>query len=270
MAPDYSLLVEGLEEAADASAAAEAALSALSSALVAVEAEADPARAMGVPFKAATAAAEAARRACREFELEMGGVASSSAAAQRLVDQQQTAARRLTQLLGTLDFLRATRQREVLLDSSSSGGAGGGGSGAPGGDAEVTPKALLALGAKVQIESQQAIMRMTRMVDASREIGAQTLGNMEQQHRKLKRMRDTAAAQAAQFEMAESELREFAQSALGDGITQALLMVIGLAFAFIVTWRLSGGESPAAAAQRVHAPDGWPSTVWSPLDLRAG
>ena len=185
---------EEYDDVADVAETAEAALSHLSHALLASEAAGADAVEASHRLKAAAAAADAAKRACREFELEAG---------EQHRPQQFECSRRLQQLLGTLEFLRSTRQRELLLANGRSGG--------PTVDADkMSPAALIELGAKVQNESAQAVMRMTRLVEASRETGAQTLNTLEGHRSRLERVRATVTAQVYQFEMAEKEMEEFA------------------------------------------------------------
>ena len=193
--------------------------------------------------------------------------ALSDAELAQLTEQYLSAKRRLQQQLGTLEFLRKTQQREALLAGAAT---------QVGLDPDkASPSALIALGLKVQLDSQLAVNRMTRIVESSKQIGAQTLAAMETQHSRLQRVYDTASAQAAQFELAEQELKELMQSALGDTVTQTMLVLILLSLCFLVTWRLS---SVSAVSLPVHATGaehsvvgsgaaGWRQTVLSPLSL---
>ena len=47
---------------------------------------------------------------------------------------------------------------------------------------KASPAALIALGLQVQLESQMAVSRMARVVESSKQVGAQTLVAMEAQH----------------------------------------------------------------------------------------
>lgn len=111
---------------------------------------------------------------------------------------------------------------------------------------------------------------MTRMVEATRQIGAATLGTLEAHHERLGRMRDTAAAQSAQFEEAERELRSLAEGMLGDRITQGLLLLILFSLVAAVTSRFSLPAPPPGwqSGSGRMGPGGWPRTVYSPLDER--
>ena len=83
-------------------------------------------------------------------------------------------------------------------------------------------------------------------------------------------------AQYEQVSMAERELRAFAESALGDYLTLALLMMIGVALVGIAVQRLSGdAPSPGITLAAGLTPAGlssaaasWPTVVYSALDLR--
>ena len=111
----YQTLVEGeaaLEDAYACRDAAEASLDKLSSLLR--EAEAVGAEEAMRKLADMTGPVAEARSACRELELEMGGIASEDP---YLQEESHICAKRLHQLLKTLDFLRATRRREVLLSS---------------------------------------------------------------------------------------------------------------------------------------------------------
>lgn len=277
-------MYQPLDEAVhDAHLDADAALSAFADALLAIEAAVD-ATAAQEPLRIAGARAEAARTACREFELEVqGGAADALPAAEsvRYAGECQICARRLKQQLGTLEFLRRSRQREALLLLGGSGGRGG----AAGADPEkAPPSALIALGMQTQLESQLALTRMTRTVEATKQLGSSTLATMESQHERLGRVRETVTAQEAQYAMVEAELRELAAGALGDSLTQTLLVLILLSLCFIASWKLStvgSGDayddaSPAAGARTYAAisagsaavdlwPSGWQRELLSPL-----
>ena len=245
----------------DAAAEAEAALAALASALLAIEAA--EAQKVQDALRSATTRAEAARTACREFELELqGAVGLEPAESAQLTASCQSCARRLQQQLGTLDFLKRARQREALLE------------GASGVDPDkVTPSTLIAIGLQVQLESQLAVSRMTRTVEATKQLGASTMASLDARHSRLERLRDTAGAQEAQFAQVERELRELAAGALGDTVTQVLLALILLSICFLISWRLSTAGSQSGEVQWETAgsstgelwPSGWRRTVLSPL-----
>ena len=275
MSGSYQTLVEGeaaLEDAYDCRDAAEAALDALSVLLRQVEGISNPNEAMAKLTTCHDAVAHA-RGACREFELEMGGAAGSDPGLQ---EDHQTCTKRLQQLLRTLDFLRATRQREVLLLSCAA--ASDGTSASQGGNGvdidKLSPADLIALGSQVQAESEKSVARMMQMVESSREVGASTMVNLAQQKTKLERVLATTAAQEAQFAMAEGELREFAEEALGDSITQVLFIIVFAGLAFIASWHMSESgaerfEHYGAASSTGSLPNGgWPTKVYSALDLR--
>ena len=266
----YAPLVESeaaIDDAYDALEAAEAALDALSSVLLQAEAKSEPEQAMAT-LKAAGEAAESARRLCRELELESSAVGADEV---ELHERQAVCARRLQQLLKTLDFVRGTRQREVLLASakSSSSLAAGHSSGNSGIDAEkLSPSDLIALSAQVQDESQASVGRMLRMVESSKQVGSSTLVDLEQQKGKLERLLATTAAQEAQFAMAEAEIREFAQESFGDYITQVLVVLICMGLAFIASWHISESGSEPSLRGPHSRNGGWATTVYSALDLR--
>ena len=191
---------EALEDLLEAAAGAEEALVALSKALRQVEAAADVAGA-AAGLQAAAEAADVAKRACRELELEVHGGASALPAGEegaKLLDQQREASRRLQQMLGTLDFMRATREREALMLAAQKGGVVGGagaagtssGGGENGGSVDadkLSPGALIAIGVQVQLESEAAVARMTRMVERTKEVGTSTLGVLSSQGERLRR-----------------------------------------------------------------------------------
>jgi hypothetical protein len=264
MASSYTLLDEAVHEAASD---AEATLSSFASALLAIEAETDP-QAVQTRLRHAGNQADAARAACREFELELEGATDlPEDELARLSTEYQAAARRLQQQLGTLEFLRKARRREALLASAGS---------QLGVDADkASPSTLIAMGLKVQLESQLAVNRMTRVVESTKQIGAQTLATLETQHSRLQRVYDTASAQAAQFELAERELKEYAQSALGDTVTQTLVILILLSLFFLISLRLSSVPSQTHTPAGLGAADaagsigagGWRQTVLPPLSL---
>ena len=293
-AVSYELLSDEEEELTQCAAQAESALSALSRALVAAEAvPIDKAVEAQAQLRACTLVAEAARRASREFELEVYqggssetcGITSGAGAVFRA--QQMECSRRLQQLLGTLDFVRATRQRELLLGGQRAGvgtGAAGSSASSTADTDRLSPAALLALGAKVQTESAASVARMTRLVEASREVGSSTLHALEGQRSRLERVRQTVTAQVFQFEMAEKELVEFTQFALSDNITTLLLILIVCSLAVVGVWRISmsgsidtnvvhAGMAGAGAGEKgagtVHGvARGWSTEVYSALDLR--
>ena len=252
MAGAYGVLDEAVH---DAEAEAEAALSAVSASLLAVEAAIGP-RAAQQQIALAGEQADAARTACRDFELELRGAALPPQEAARLSQSYEEAARRLQRHLSTLDFLQRTHEREALLAGAAS---------QQGLDADkASPSALIALGVQVQVESQLAVSRMSRVVESSKQVGAQTLVALEAQHGRLSRLRDTVGAQEAQYAQAEYELKEMAQGALGDSVTQSLLVLILLSVCFVITWRLSTLSTPAPPSSG-YTPDGWRRVVLSPL-----
>lgn len=241
------------DELRDAAAETEQALGAFASALAAIEAELDPQRAQDQVRRCA-AQAERARAACREFQLELQDAALPANELARLTGEYDGMVRRLQRQLGTLDFLRKTRQREALLGGASTG---------PKDADKATPAALIALGMQVQADSQQALSRITSKVEASKQVGAQVLVAMEQQHAKLDLIQATVNAQDAQFMYAERELRTLAQGALSDSLTQGLLIAIAVATFFAITWQLSD------SSLTTHLPgidkQGWRRTVLSAL-----
>ena len=281
----YAALVEDeIEDESElelCAAQAESALAALSRVLVGAEAVlASEAAEVQAQLRNAAQAAEAARRACRELELEAGG---SADAASPYRAQQIECSRRLQRLLGTLDFLRKTRQRELLLNEtaavtaggSTSGGGGGKDPAALGGSAseldKMSPATLIALGAKVQNESAASVARMTRLVEASRQLGTSTLETLGGQRSRLERVRDTATAQAFQFELAEKELADFTSFAFADGTTVVLLILIALGLVIVGTWELtvSDSDSTSARGREGAGVDGWCTEVYSALDPRS-
>lgn len=254
---------EDLDLVLDASATADVKLDAFSRVLISAQAALDSgAHISGPQLDAAAAAGDAARQACREFTLELNAVQDDipRASFARLQTRSAEATRRLERLLTTLDFLRATRQRELLLETRT--------------DArrsseladERAPSDLIALGMKVQLESQQAAARMARMVENAKEVGTATQASLQSQHARLESMRLSVSAQAWQFAEAERELKEFASSALGDNITLALLLLIALALVGLVVYRLS--VLPTTAASSTAGAGVWATTVYSAFDPR--
>lgn len=135
---------EALEAALEAMATAEKALGAFSSALLAVEAAS--LESVSERIHDASSAAVTARHACRDLELESASLSGSEGG--RIAAQHAALARRLQQADGTLDFLRATRQREALLAGSSSASASAAG-GVLGVDPDkLSPSALIAVRAR--------------------------------------------------------------------------------------------------------------------------
>ena len=222
--------------------------------------EADAQAAIATKLVEAAAAGDAAQRASREFKLELSGehlIPPSELAALRA--QSDEHARRLERLLGTLTFLRTTRQREALLAGSTS--RGGGDTSTDG----ASPSDLIALGMKVQVESQEAVSRMTRMVESTRQVGASALRALEGQHARLDGIRATVSAQVYQYAEAEKALSEYVSFSLGDNLTLLLLMLIALALTVLVVYKLTVVD-PTGAAARAR---GWPKEVYSALDVRS-
>ena len=248
----YEQLSGELRDAVDE---AEAAVSSFATSLLAVEAQTDPGMVQDLMQRAARLA-DGAQTACRELELELKGAAPDEQALFR--GECATLTRRLKQQQGTLEFLRRTHLREALLKGAV---------GHIGIDADKTsPSALIAMGLQVQLESQLAVTRMTQMVESSKQAGLQTLGAMDAQRGQLLRVRDTAGAQQAQFELAEQELKGIAQGALGDYVTQVLLALILLMVCLLFFLRLS--LSPGQQQEmNVGWKDGWRTTVLPPLSL---
>ena len=269
-ADNYSNLVEEadeveerLEELRDAAAAVDGSLDAFSRLLVAASAEGNPQAAIAKTLVEAATAGNAAQRANREFRLELSGeelIPPSELAALRAEADEHT--RRLERLFGTLTFLRTTRQREALLVGGAAGGAADGAS----------PSDLIALGMKVQVESQEAVSRMTRMVESTREVGAATLGSLAAQHTKLDGINAAITAQVYQYAEAEKAMTEYVSDAINDNLTLLLLMLIFVALVVVGVCRLTGLE-PTGEGSRLypgaHADvRGWSSELYPALDLR--
>ena len=264
---------ERLDELRHASMAADSALLAFSRHLMAIEAEGEASDA-NTRLRAAAAAGDEARRACREMELELNSMASDGELPEDAERQMRAmvsdGTRRLERLFATLTFLREARRREELLT-----GVGRAVRTVEMAD-QHSPSVLVALGMRTQIESQQAVMRMARMVESAKGVGAATLTTLGAQSGRLQRVRASVGAQYEQVSMAERELRAFAESALGDYLTLALLMMIGVALVGIAVQRLSGdAPSPGITLAAGLTPAGlssaaasWPTVVYSALDLR--
>lgn len=240
------------DEVYNAAADAETALGAFASALVAIEAELDPHKALEY-VRQCSARAERARQACRDFQVELQGATLPSAEFTRMAQEYDSMARRLQRHNGTLEFIRKTRQREALLASGQKDGD------------KATPAQLIALGMQIQAESQLAVARMTQAIEASKYVGAQTLATMEQQHGQLSRIRGSVDAQNVQFAHVERELRVLAQGVLSDSVTQVLLVVIVACIFFIITWRFS--QSSDDVARRRGFEQGWRTVVLPALSL---
>ena len=264
-----------LDDLRDAAAAVDSALDTFSANLLNAEAEAaattDTRLTIESTLRAAQASGDAAQRACRELTLEIsaanadGILDSGDAEARRLRTQAVDAQKRLERLLSTLDFLRTSRQREALLGVASNSKDNGGGSSSAAGADNHSPSDLIALGMKVQLESQASIQRMTRMVEASKDVGASTLNTLEGQHKRLDMMVASVSAQEFQYGQAARELDEFAEYTLGDQFTLLLLLLIGIAITFVVVYKLS--VLPPETRFIATGPE-WPTEVYSALDLR--
>ena len=209
----------------DAAAEAEAALAALASALLAIEAaEARRCKTHSAPPPLALKPGQhAAVRAELQGAVGLEPAESAQPTASCQAVLAPAAAARYTRLS------QRARQREALLE------------GASGVDPDkVTPSTLIAIGLQVQLESQLAVSRMTRTVEATKQLGASTMASLDAQHSAwLERLRDTAGAQEAQFAQVERELRELAAGALQATVTQVLLALILLSICFLISWRLS-------------------------------
>lgn len=282
---------EHLDDLQDACREVDSALDEFNRRLVAASAEADARVAVSTLLSAAVAAGDAAQRLCRDLRLELSGAppGDEAAALRRQSDEQ---ARRLERQLGTLTFLRATRQREALL---------AGAKGADATDAR-SPSDLIALGLKVQVESAQAVSRMTRVVESTKQVGATTLQALHGHRTRLEGVRASVAAQAYQFAQAERELTEYADQALGDSarrgrgtmrrpwarsralraallarpvidgsslplaradVTLGLLLAIVMALVALVLYRVTVGDAAAHTAS-----PRWATEVFSAFDAR--
>ena len=254
----YTLLDEGLQHAAhEAEASLSAFVAALASIDVATNIDIVPLR-----VSQAEACADAARVACREFELELKGFPTNTQDYSHMHVECTQMLIRLQQLLNTLNFVKRSRQLESLLAPATRHAVN---------SDNASPSALLALGGQVQKESQQAMERMTRVIDQSKQVGARTLASMEQQHSKLAQMNATVQAQQAQFTQAERELRNLVHQSLYDRSTRVLLALVLIAACIAITWRLSlvsprprQGQNGPGVANR-----GWRHSVLSPFSLLA-
>lgn len=240
------------DELYNAAADAETALGAFATALVAIEAELEPHKALEYVRQCSTHS-ERTRQACRDFQVELQGATLPSAEIARMTQEYDSMARRLQRHNSTLEFLRKTRQREALLAAGQKDGD------------KATPAQLIALGMQIQAESQLAVARMTQSIEASKYVGAQTLATMEQQHGQLHRIRGSVDAQNVQFAHVERELRVLAQGVLSDSVTQMLLVVIVACIFFIITWQFS--QSSDDVARRRGFEQGWRTVVLSALSL---
>jgi len=238
------------DELYNAAADAETALGAFATALIAIEAELEPHKALEY-VRQCSIHAERTRQACRDFQVELQGATLPSAEIARMTQEYDSMARRLQRHNGTLEFLRKTRQREALMCQKD-------------GD-KATPAQLIALGMQIQAESQLAVARMTQSIEASKYVGAQTLATMEQQHGQLHRIRGSVDAQNVQFAHVERELRVLAQGVLSDSVTQMLLVVIVACIFFIITWQFS--QSSDDVARRRGFEQGWRTVVLPALSL---
>ena len=188
----------------------------------------------------------------------MGSTSQDIAALRSQCDEQ---AQRLEKLFGTLTFLRTSRKREALLAGSS----GGGGS-ADGSADERSPSDLIALGLQVQAESAEAVSRMTRMVESSKQVGSATLSTLATHHTRLETMRTSVGAQEWQFAQAERELSEYAQQVLGDNVTLGLVIAILLALVTAIVYRMTMGDVDDGGGGL--PPGVWATEVYSALDQR--
>lgn len=267
-AESYETLVEDedtrLVELQDGARDVTAKLEEFSRLLIVASAEVDP-KAAGSSVLTASASGDAAQRAYRDFKLELSGdVPASGAAALRR--QCEDHGQRLERLLGTLTFLRTTQRREALL---------GGGGDEDGGVRERTPAGVIALGLRVQTESQLALTRMTRMVESSKQVGTATLGTLHAHHARLDRVHATVDAQVYQFAQAERELSEYSSDALNDNLTLGLLLAVGVCLAGLLVYHLTVLD-PASATNGAWSrggqlsvdKGGWPTDVYASLDPR--
>ena len=228
--PAYDVLDEA-EEVEDAMLGSAKALESLRAQMRQLEAQ--PQGAMDL-LPLVTQKLSKAHRAVREFEVEAADATLSDGDARRFAAACAQHRAQLAQMAGTVEFERAARQREALLQSAHGGQTNGI-------DPDLlTPTQILAQGEALQVESQLAVARMVRSVESSRQVGKETLVALGAQHERLERLDASTGAMKAQFDMAEREMRTFTSEFLGGDVgTLALLMLIVLSLSVLLVHRLS-------------------------------
>ena len=177
-----------------------------------------------------------AHRALRELKIEMRILPSPQLEEFQREYRQQDA---------------ALRQIKLSLELSRAHAAG----------PPITPQAILEEASSIQSESLASVKRMQRTVAETKELADTTVQSLVQQRERFEVQVAKASAWQQELSRAEREVTRFTSSIPEDAITASLLLLIGLALAFLLVWLAS---SPDADMLPMRAP----TRLLGPLDER--